>query len=58
VAGKLTEVIIMASNQVNLIYNVKGYYVGAKASIEALAGVPEGSIGYATDTDEFGSYPY
>jgi hypothetical protein len=46
----------MASNQVNLIYNVKGYYVGAKASIEALAGVPEGSIGYATDTDEFGSY--
>jgi hypothetical protein len=46
----------MTSQQVNLLSNVKGYYVGAKAAIESLPGVPEGSLGYATDTNEPGSY--
>jgi hypothetical protein len=31
-------------------------YKGAKAAIEALSGVPEGAIAYATDSNEFGSY--
>lgn len=31
-------------------------YKGTKAAIEALTGVPEGAVAYATDTNEFGSY--
>lgn len=31
-------------------------YKGTKASIEALTGVVQGSIAYATDTDELGTY--
>lgn len=46
----------MAVELVDLMKNVKGYYIGAKAAVEALASVPEGSLGYATDTNEFGSY--
>lgn len=44
------------SQQVNLMTNVRGYFVGTKASIEATTGLGEGSLGYATDTDETGSY--
>jgi len=31
-------------------------YKGTKAAIEALTGVPEGAVAYATDDNEFGSY--
>lgn len=31
-------------------------YVDTKTNIEALTGLAEGSVAYATDTDEFGSY--
>lgn len=46
----------MSTNKVNLFEQVFGYYVGTKAGIEALIGVQEGSAGYATDTNELGSY--
>lgn len=39
----------MASNQPNLVTNIKGWYIGAQATIEALTGVPAGSHGIATD---------
>ncbi len=44
------------TQQIDLMNQVRGYYIGTKASIEALTGIPEGSIGYATDTNEFGFY--
>jgi hypothetical protein len=31
-------------------------YTGTKTAIEALTGVPEGAIAYATDTNELGTY--
>lgn len=46
----------MTTNKVNLEFQVFGYYKGTKAAIEALSSVSEGSIAYATDTNEFGSY--
>ena len=50
----------MASQQVSLQSNVKGYYTGTQASIEALTGVPDGSIAFGWTTDpsdgEFGIY--
>jgi hypothetical protein len=46
----------MALQQVTLATQIFGYYRGTKAAIEATGSVPEGSIGYATDTNEFGSY--
>lgn len=46
----------MSVNKIDLLNQVRGYFVGAKASIEALSGLEEGSIGYASDTNEFGSF--
>jgi hypothetical protein len=46
----------MPRSKVNLFEQVSGYLKGTKAAIEALAGIAEGSIAYATDTKEFGSY--
>ena len=34
----------------------QGLYANTKASIEAFAGVPEGAVAYATDTNELGTY--
>lgn len=31
-------------------------YIDTKANIQALLGLGEGSVAYATDSDEFGSY--
>lgn len=31
-------------------------YKDTKSNIEALSGIPEGAIAYATDSNEFGSY--
>lgn len=48
-------------NQVDGAYQV-GYsfpatpYIDTKANIEALVGVPQGAVAYATDTDELGTY--
>lgn len=42
--------------QINLQNQVQGFYVNTKAAIEALSGVQEGALAYATDTNEFGTY--
>lgn len=46
----------MSTNKTNLFEQVTGYYKGTKSAIEGLSGVLEGALGYATDTDEFGTY--
>jgi hypothetical protein len=46
----------MSVSKIILQEQVKGYLIGTKAAVEALTGVAEGSIGYATDTNELGSY--
>lgn len=46
----------MSNQLVDLVRQIKGYYIDLKATIEGLSGVPEGALAYATDTDEFGTF--
>jgi hypothetical protein len=46
----------MSTSKVNLFEQVNGYFTGTKAAIEALTGIGEGALAYASDTDQFGSY--
>lgn len=46
----------MASQQAHLHWNIKGFLLDTKTNIEAVAEAVEGYIGYATDTNEFGTY--
>jgi hypothetical protein len=46
----------MPTSKINLLEQVRGYVIGTKAAVEATTGLSEGSIGYATDTNELGSY--
>lgn len=46
----------MTIQKVDLLRQVGGYFIAEQATIEALTGIAEGALGYATDTNKFGSY--
>jgi hypothetical protein len=46
----------MSVTKINLLDQVQGYFKGTKAAVEALTGLSEGFLAYATDTEEIGSY--
>lgn len=46
-------------SQVNLVFQVRGYFVGTQADLEALTDLEQGFVGYATDRgagEHFGTY--